>query len=120
MWYQGRLDDMFKVKGATVYPAEVEAALRDVPGVRQAFVTNLPGDGGADAVGALVVSSSALDEVAEGARARLSSFKLPTRWYLTSGLDEVPVMATGKVDLVALRRIIEDKGAGVARRDGRP
>ncbi|HEY8060453.1 MAG TPA: class I adenylate-forming enzyme family protein, partial [Acidimicrobiales bacterium] len=26
LWYDGRLDDMFKVKGATVYPSEVEAA----------------------------------------------------------------------------------------------
>jgi acyl-CoA synthetase (AMP-forming)/AMP-acid ligase II len=120
LWYHGRLDDMFKVKGATVYPAEVEAALRDVPGVRQAFVTSLLGNDGDHTIGALVVSGSALDEVAEGARARLSSFKLPTRWYLTPGLDEVPVMATGKVDLAALRRMIEDKGAGVARRDGRP
>ena len=33
LWYSGRLDDMFKVKGATVYPTEVEAALRAVPGV---------------------------------------------------------------------------------------
>ena len=31
LWYHGRLDDMFKVKGATVYPAEVEAALRPSP-----------------------------------------------------------------------------------------
>ena len=30
LWYSGRLDDMFKVKGATVYPSEVEArAARD-------------------------------------------------------------------------------------------
>ena len=38
LWYHGRLDDMFKVKGATVYPAEVEAALRvarrGAPGAR--------------------------------------------------------------------------------------
>ena len=30
----GRLDDMFKVSGATVYPTEVEAALRSHPGCR--------------------------------------------------------------------------------------
>ena len=30
LWYSGRLDDMVKVKGATVYPSEVEAALRSV------------------------------------------------------------------------------------------
>jgi acyl-coenzyme A synthetase/AMP-(fatty) acid ligase len=110
LWYHGRLDDMFKVKGATVYPAEVEAALRDVPGVRHALVTSLPGDDGVHSVGALVVSPLALDQVAQGARVRLSSFKVPTRWYLTPALDELPVLASGKADLVALRQIIEEKG----------
>jgi acyl-CoA synthetase (AMP-forming)/AMP-acid ligase II len=36
LWYGGRLDDMFKVRGATVHPSEVEAALRSVDAVRQA------------------------------------------------------------------------------------
>ena len=42
LWYHGRRDDMFKVKGATVYPTEVEAALRAIDGVRQAHVTDVP------------------------------------------------------------------------------
>ena len=58
LWYHGRRDDMFKVKGATVYPSEVEAALRAIDGVRQAHVTDVAGDDGAGAVGALVVSTS--------------------------------------------------------------
>ncbi len=41
LWFEGRVDDMFKVKGATVYPAEVEAALRSLPGVQQAHVTDV-------------------------------------------------------------------------------
>ena len=45
---------MFKVSGATVYPSEVEAALRTLDGVHGAFVTNVPGDHG-DRVGAVVV-----------------------------------------------------------------
>ena len=32
---------MFKVSGATVYPAEVEAGLRAIPFVRQAYVTDV-------------------------------------------------------------------------------
>ena len=83
LWYHGRLDDMFKVKGATVYPAEVEAALRAVDGVRQAHVTDVPGDDGADAVGALVVSTAPLDELVAAARDRLSAFKVPTCWLVT-------------------------------------
>ena len=41
LWYAGRRDDMFKVKGATVYPTEVESGLRSIPGVSQAFVTDV-------------------------------------------------------------------------------
>ncbi len=46
LWYGGRRDDMFKVKGATVFPTEVEAALRAVPAVRLAFVTDVREDSG--------------------------------------------------------------------------
>jgi acyl-CoA synthetase (AMP-forming)/AMP-acid ligase II len=115
LWYHGRLDDMFKVKGASVYPAEVEAALRDIDGVRQAFVTDLTEADGNVAVGALVVSDGPLAQIMDEARTRLSSFKIPTRWYLASAVDEVPVLATGKVDSVALRQLIEVKGQSSGR-----
>ena len=62
LWYHGRRDDMFKVKGATVYPTEVEAALRAIDGVRQAHVTERPRRR-ADTVGALVVSTLPLDDL---------------------------------------------------------
>jgi acyl-coenzyme A synthetase/AMP-(fatty) acid ligase len=51
MFYHGRSDDMFKVSGATVYPSEVERALRTIEGVDGAFVTNVRSDRG-DRVGA--------------------------------------------------------------------
>ena len=46
MFYHGRSDDMFKVSGATVYPSEVEQALRGIDGVENAFVTDVAGAGG--------------------------------------------------------------------------
>ncbi|HNF07608.1 MAG TPA: class I adenylate-forming enzyme family protein, partial [Mycobacterium sp.] len=51
LFYHGRCDDMFKVSGATVYPSEVQAALREIPGVRGAFVTEVEGRVGAAVVG---------------------------------------------------------------------
>lgn len=105
LWYHGRADDMFKVKGATVFPAEVEAALRTIPGVQQAHVTDVAG-----AVGALVVTSGAPDEVAAAARARLSAFKVPTRWLITSAADAVPLTATAKVDKAALQQLLQEEG----------
>jgi acyl-CoA synthetase (AMP-forming)/AMP-acid ligase II len=101
LWYQGRLDDMFKVKGATVYPSEVEGALRAIPGVRQAHVAAVDGPEG-PSVGAMVVTAGSLDEVVAGARARLSAFKVPTRWLLTDSAADVPMTATSKVDQRAL------------------
>jgi acyl-CoA synthetase (AMP-forming)/AMP-acid ligase II len=108
--YQGRVDDMFKVRGATVYPAEVEAALRAVDGVRQAHVTNVRNDDGTDAVGALVVSAIPINDLVAGTRERLSSFKVPTRWIVTDAGDRVPRTATDKVDKAALQELLAREG----------
>ena len=54
LFFRGRRDDMFKVKGASVYPSEVEAALLAIPEVEKAFVVDVVHDG-APAVGAVVV-----------------------------------------------------------------
>ena len=62
LWYGGRLDDMVKVKGATVYPSEVEAALRSVDGVRQAYVTDVDGADERPEVGAVVVTDASVDD----------------------------------------------------------
>jgi acyl-CoA synthetase (AMP-forming)/AMP-acid ligase II len=112
LWYHGRLDDMFKVKGATVYPAEVEAALRGIGGVRQVSVTNVRDEAGADAVGALVVTATPLDELVIAARARLSAFKVPTRWLVTDSADDVPMTSTAKVDKAALQALLTNQGSG--------
>jgi acyl-CoA synthetase (AMP-forming)/AMP-acid ligase II len=108
LWFRGRLDDMFKVKGATVYPAEVEAALREVAGVQEAHVAAVPGADGTDAVGALVVSAVPLDELAAAARARLSAFKVPTHWLVTRDARDVPMTATAKVDKTALQALLRE------------
>ncbi len=110
LWYHGRSDDMFKVRGATVYPSEVEAALRGVDGVRQAFVTNVRGPAG-EQVGALVVSPLAPDDLDRAVRSILSSFKVPTLWYVTERADDVPRTASDKVEKAALQKLIHTWGA---------
>jgi acyl-CoA synthetase (AMP-forming)/AMP-acid ligase II len=110
LWYAGRLDDMVKVKGATVYPSEVEAALRSVDGVRQAHVTDVAGAGDRREVGAVVVTDAHLDEVVAGVRERLSAFKVPTRWLLITDPGAVPLSGTGKVDKAGLQRLLAEQG----------
>jgi acyl-CoA synthetase (AMP-forming)/AMP-acid ligase II len=101
---------MFKVKGATVYPAEVESALTAVDGVRQAYVTRVPVADGVDAVGAVVVSALTAAEVAAAVAGRLSSFKVPGRWLVLASVDEVPKTATGKVAPSDLRDLLLARG----------
>jgi acyl-CoA synthetase (AMP-forming)/AMP-acid ligase II len=101
LWYLGRIDDMFKVKGATVYPSEVEAALRSIDGVRHAHVAEVDGE-----VGALVVSDATVDEIASAVKERLSAFKVPSRWLVSPDAEVVPLMVTGKVDKAALRSLL--------------
>ncbi|MDQ2649945.1 MAG: acyl--CoA ligase [Actinomycetota bacterium] len=109
LFYAGRVDDMFKVSGATVYPAEVEAALRASPLVQQAYVTNVVDDvTGADAVGAAVVLApdATLDDVRDDVRTRLSAFKVPKRWVVLGSPAEVPTLASGKVDKPGLQALL--------------
>jgi acyl-CoA synthetase (AMP-forming)/AMP-acid ligase II len=103
MFYHGRSDDMFKVSGATVYPSEVERALRTIDGVENAFVTDVSG-----AVGAVVIGDATVDHLEAAARKLLSSFKVPTVWLLLDSDDAVPRGMTGKVDVRRLRAMLAD------------
>ena len=99
----------FKVRGATVYPSEVESALRAIPGVAAAHVVDVA-RGSATAVAAAIVpaggSPLTVDDLEREARARLSAFKVPTRWHLLAP-DGVPTTSTGKVDKDALQQLFE-------------
>ena len=109
VFFRGRRDDMFKVKGASVYPSEVEAALRGLPEIQRVFVVDVE-DGGVAAVGAVVVLAPGVErtdaELTAAAKARLSSFKVPTRWRAVDD-DDVPVLPTGKVSLPGLRELLD-------------
>ena len=105
MFYHGRSDDMFKVSGATVYPSEVEQALRTVGGVESAFVTEVSGN-----VGAVVIADRTVEELRNEARKRLSAFKVPTVWLLVDSDDDVPRGTTGKVDIRRLRTLLIERG----------
>ena len=108
LFYHGRSDDMFKVSGATVYPSEVERALRAVDGVENAFVTNVPGAAGERVGAAVVCADRALtgDQLRSSARKLLSAFKVPTVWLLLESDDEVPRGGTGKPDVHRLREML--------------
>jgi acyl-CoA synthetase (AMP-forming)/AMP-acid ligase II len=108
LFYRGRSDDMFKVSGATVYPSEVERALRGIDGVENAYVTNVPDTAGERVGAAVVCGNRALtaEQLRSSARTLLSAFKMPTLWLLLDSDDEVPRGGTGKVDVQRLREML--------------
>lgn len=109
LFFHGRSDDMFKVRGATVYPSEVEAALRSLAGVRSAFVTNVVGEKGNQVAAAVVPDDGVtVEQLRSAARSVLSSFKVPTLWALVADGEAVPRGATGKVDVARLRALFSD------------
>ena len=106
LFYHGRSDDMFKVSGATVYPSEVERALRAIDGVDNAYVTNVPGAAGERVGAAVVCHGLTAEQLHSSARELLSAFKVPTVWLLLESDDDLPRGATGKVDTRRLRELL--------------
>jgi benzoate-CoA ligase len=102
--HSGRSDDMLKVGGIWVSPAEVEATLAahdDV--VEAAVVAETDGDGIQRPVAYVVLMpgrSVEPDALVEFCRARLAAFKRPRRVILC---EQLPKTATGKIQRFKLR-----------------
>jgi acyl-CoA synthetase (AMP-forming)/AMP-acid ligase II len=111
LFFAGRRDDAVKVKGATVYPGEVEQALQTIPGVKRAFVVPVT-VAGVITVGAAVIASGPgtleVSQLSAQAKQRLSAFKIPSRWAILSSEEALPQTATGKLDKAALQALLTD------------
>lgn len=107
--FVGRTDHQVKIQGARVEPAEVEHALRGVPGVALAAVVPYPGAGGALALGAAYTGEAEPGAVAAALRGRLPHWLVPSRLVR---LDALPVAGTGKVDVPALAGRLAAGGPG--------
>jgi acyl-CoA synthetase (AMP-forming)/AMP-acid ligase II len=110
LWFAGRRDDMVKIAGATVYPAETAAALERLPGVERAVVCDIAVDGETRLGAAVAGAGLSVDSLAGSARESLSAFKLPRLWLLLGSADELPRLVSGKVDVPGLREMLTAKG----------
>ncbi|WP_107436703.1 non-ribosomal peptide synthetase [Streptomyces sampsonii] len=98
--YLGRADRQVKVRGHRVEPAEVEAALVALPGVRDAAVLLTEyGPGDRRLVAHLVADPESAALAPERAAAVLPAHLLPSVW---ATLDALPLTTNGKLDRRAL------------------
>ncbi len=100
----GRSKDLVISGGYNVYPAEIEAALNELPGVAESAVVGVPHPDFGEAVVAVLVplAGAALDEAAiiGAMKSRIANFKVPKRVFV---LPELPRNAMGKVQKNLLR-----------------
>ncbi|MFE3880235.1 SDR family NAD(P)-dependent oxidoreductase [Kitasatospora sp. NPDC059146] len=102
-----RLKNVIIQNGEKVYPAEVERALADCPGLRELAVLGTAHPEWGETVVAVAVaepgSAPSLETVREFGAARLAPHKLPVRLHLVA---ELPRNGAGKADLAALRLLL--------------
>lgn len=102
-YVSGRIKEMFISGGENVFPAEVESALVELPGVAEAAVVGVP-DPRWGEVGVAWVRPASPDltvaAIQAGLAGRLARFKQPRRIHLVEAL---PRTASGKIDKPLLR-----------------
>ncbi|MEV6210448.1 amino acid adenylation domain-containing protein [Kitasatospora sp. NPDC051914] len=99
--FLGREDRQLKIQGFRVEPGEVEAAIREFPGVRECVVTATATPGGPRLVSLVVPAESAgIDSAAVRAylQSRLPHYLIPAQIHV---LDRLPLTSNGKVDLAS-------------------
>ncbi|MGW7329069.1 amino acid adenylation domain-containing protein [Streptomyces sp. NPDC054840] len=101
--YLGRTDDQVKIRGQRVEPGEVAAALRAVPGVRDAVVVGRATADRGTVLAGYYVAETATDIDAALLRERLGrmlpAFMVPVSF---TRIDAIPLSPSGKADRRAL------------------
>lgn len=105
LYLHDRIKDVVIVAGENVYPAEIEQALAEHPGVVEAAVVGRPDERWGEAVHAFVVAAPGADltprQLNLFLRSRIAGFKTPTGYDF---IDRLPRNPTGKV----LRRVLRE------------
>jgi pristinamycin I synthase 3 and 4 len=99
--YLGRLDDQVKVRGFRIEPGEIEAALCELPGVREAVVVARSdrSDRFVQSLIAYVTGDATAAELRRALATRLPDYMMPAAFVI---LPALPLTPNGKVDRRAL------------------
>lgn len=97
----GRAGRMLKIAGRRVDLTELEQSLRQVAGIRDAYVAPHPHK--PEELAAALATELPLEQARSQIRAALAAWKVPRRIL---ALAEFPLTSRGKTDTVALRRLL--------------
>jgi benzoate-CoA ligase family protein len=107
-WYEGRADDMMKVKGLWVSPIEIENRLIEHEAVREAAVVGVARDGFTTIIAYVIVNEGHTGDdgltqaLQTWCKDALQRYQYP---HEVSYVDDVPRTATGKVQRFKLREL---------------
>jgi acyl-CoA synthetase (AMP-forming)/AMP-acid ligase II len=117
----GRVKDMVIVGGLNVYPAEVEAALREHDAVREVALIGVSDDRLGEVGAAFIVREPGFVFDADGlyrwTREVLANYKVP-RFFVE--VDHLPLNSSLKVDKLALRERARDLGHEISPGSAQP
>jgi fatty-acyl-CoA synthase len=104
LFIHDRVKDMIVSGGENIYPAEIENALMDHPGISDTAVIGVPDDKWGETVKAVVVVSTDSppddDELKAWCKKRLASYKCPTSY---DRVETIPRNPSGKILKTELR-----------------
>ncbi len=108
-WYAGRTDDMFKVSGLMVFPADIEAVLQHHPAVIESGVVGVPDEDGLTKVRAYVVLKDHFqpsDELVRELQLFVKTNTMPHKYPRSIiFVKDLPKTATGKIQRFKLREL---------------
>jgi fatty-acyl-CoA synthase len=112
LFWEGRLNDIIKTGGANVSPIEIDAVIREHPGVKLTQTVGVPDELlGELVVGCIVPRAGATldeDEIRRYAREKLASYKVPRR-VLFFAENELKTTGSAKIKTADLRKLAAER-----------
>lgn len=108
LFFQGRVKEMIKCSGYSVFPEDVEALLNNHPAIRQSAVIGVPDPVRGESVKAFVVlhdeckKTVTSNEIISWSKEHMAAYKYPRYVEL---IDQLPTTPAGKV----LRKLLKEK-----------
>ncbi|MBX7043514.1 MAG: amino acid adenylation domain-containing protein [Ignavibacteria bacterium] len=110
--YLGRIDHQVKFRGYRIELSEIESHLKELHGVKDAYVDLRKDPAGRDILAAYIIPSETLEdparEMKSGLRKFLPEYMVPGHFVI---LDALPVLPNGKID----RKKLPDPDTGIAK-----